>query len=310
VSQIWNTLGVVVPAPVPLPWAVSHAALPVVQARPDGRLRLFCSSRDVQGRSQVAAGWLDLHRGTSTFDGELAIGLGPLGAFDDNGVTSSCVVEHQGRLFQYYTGWSLGVTVPFYLAVGCTSSEDGQTFRKVSPAPVLGRSEVDPFLTASPSVMVENGQWRMWYVSCSDWRLEAGAARHRYHIKYAESADGVEWRPTGRVCIDYRDPSETAIARPCVIKDGEIYRMWYCTRGAAYRLGYAESLDGLVWQRRDEEVGLEPAPGGWNSEMQAYPFVFDQGRDRHLLYNGNGYGATGIGHAVLRSGSAAAPRSP
>ena len=33
--------------------------------------------------------------------------------------------------------------------------------------------------------------------------------------------------------------------------------------------------------------------------MQAYPLVFDDttGR-RHMLYNGNGYGATGIGHAV------------
>jgi hypothetical protein len=256
----------------------------------------------------VAAGWLDLDGGGATFDEQAAIAVGPLGAFDDNGATSSCVVvDDAGRVFQYYTGWNLGVTVPFYLAIGCTVSDDGgRTFTKVSQAPVLGRSSVDPFLSSSPSVLVDNGLWRMWYVSGTDWRLENGAASHRYLIKYAESGDGIEWRATGRVCIDYRDSSETAIARPCVIKDTDRYRMWYCSRGTAYRLGYAESPDGLVWERKDDEAIVTPSPDGWDSEMQAYPFVFDHGGERHMLYNGNGFGATGIGHAVLDSDGAEA----
>jgi hypothetical protein len=32
--------------------------------------------------------------------------------------------------------------------------------------------------------------------------------------------------------------------------------------------------------------------------MIEYACVFDVGATRHMLYNGNGYGATGIGHAV------------
>lgn len=304
----WTTRGIVVPAPPPLPWATSHAALPVVTKAGDA-LRLYCSSRDDQGRSHIAAGWLDLDHegGSATFDEEIAITLGPLGSFDDHGVTSSCVVEHGGLVLQYYTGWSLGVTVPFYLAVGCTVSDDGgRTFTKVSDAPVLGRSSVDPYLTASPSVLVEDGVWRMWYVSGTEWQLRAGTARHRYHVKYAESADGIAWRPTGLVCIDYRDEDETAIARPCVIKDDDLYRMWYCSRGNAYRIGYAESGDGLVWTRKDDEIEIQPSPAGWDSEMQAYPFIFDAGGRRNMVYNGNGYGATGIGYAVLESDTATA----
>lgn len=297
----WSTRGVIVPAPPPLPWATSHAALPVVFGT-GGALRLYCSTRDERGRSHVIAGYLDLQRGSATFDERLAITLGPLGAFDDNGATSSCTVEHDDRLFQYYTGWNLGVTVPFYLAVGCAVSKDGgDTFEKFSQAPVLGRSSVDPFLTASPSVLVEDGLWRMWYVSGTEWRVEMNVPHHRYHIKYAESDDGIAWRPTGRVCIDYRDENETSIARPCVLKDGDAYRMWYCSRGASYRIGYAESADGLEWTRKDEDVHLRQSANGWDSEMQAYPFVFDHGGERHMLYNGNGFGATGIGHAVLES---------
>src|SRR5205823_14736687 len=134
-------------------WARSHAALPVIREKDRGGLRLYCSSRDAQGRSQIASGSLNPDSGTVMFDEEVSIGLGALGAFDDNGVTSSCVVNREGRLFQYYTGWNLGVTVPFYLAIGCAVSDDDRTFTRVSQAPVLGRSEVDPFLTASPSVM-------------------------------------------------------------------------------------------------------------------------------------------------------------
>ena len=138
----------------------------------------------------------------------------------------------------------------------------------------------------------------MWYVSGTGW--ENGAEpRHRYHLKYAESEDGVEWRRDGTVCIDYRDEGEYAIARPCVLRDGDRYRMWFCARGDAYRLGYAESADGIEWERSDEEAGIEPSDSGWDSEMVEYPWVFDHDGRCHMLYNGNGYGATGIGHAVM-----------
>ena len=45
------------------------------------------------------------------------------------------------------------------------------------------------------------------------------------------------------------------------------------------------------------EAGLEVSKDGWDSEMIAYPCVLDRGASRFLLYNGNGYGRTGIGLA-------------
>lgn len=294
----WRPLGVVVPAPLPLAWSHSHAALPVVDAVQEG-LRLYCSTRDNRGRSQIASGWLSLDNGTVDFDPEPSVAIGPLGGFDDSGVTSSCVVRHDGRILQYYTGWSLGVTVPFYLAIGCAVSDDeGRTFTKFSPAPILGRNTVDPLLCASPSVLVDNGLWRMWYVSATEWRLEDGKPQHRYLVKYAESENGFEWSPTGRVCIDFLG-GETAISRPCVIEEAGLYRMWFSSRGNAYQIGYAESADGFTWERTTAVPLLPPAsPSDWDVEMRAYPFVFEHRRHRHMLYNGNGFGATGIGHAV------------
>ena len=243
---------------------------------------------------------MDLAAGATTFDEKPVLAPGSIGTFDDRGVTSSCVALADGRLLHYYTGWNLGVTVPFYLAIGCAVGlGEGERLEKISRAPILGRSSADPFLTASPSVLEENGTWRMWYVSGTDWYVEGGETRPRYLVKYAESDDGLAWRATGLVCIDYRNDDETAIGRPCVLKDGGIYKMWYCARGPAYRLGYAESSDGFVWDRRDGEIAVTGVPEEWDSEMQAYPFVFDHAGARHMLYNGNGYGATGIGLATL-----------
>jgi hypothetical protein len=75
--------------------------------------------------------------------------------------------------------------------------------------------------------------------------------------------DGVDRR--GVVCIDYASPEEYAFGRPCVIRDGDRYRMWYSYRGAQYRLGDAESADGVVWTRMDSRHVLPPSDEGWDS---------------------------------------------
>jgi hypothetical protein len=38
---------------------------------------------------------------------------------------------------------------------------------------------------------------------------------------------------------------------------------------------------------------------GWDAEMIEYPFILDHQGERYMLYNGNGYGKTGFGLAIL-----------
>jgi hypothetical protein len=301
--MLWERCNLVFEPQQQYPWLQTHAALPVVDHIADDRYRVYFSGRDDKGRAQI--GYFELamlpSRTVLTVSPEPVIGLGLLGSFDDNGVTSSCIVTHGSRKYQYYTGWTLGVTVPFYFYVGLAISEDGGlSFHKVSPAPILERNALDPYLTASPSVLIEGDLWRMWYISCTGWAIEHGILKHYYHIKYAESADGIAWKRTGHICIDYASSDEYALARPVVIKEGSGYKMWFSYRGTAYRIGYAESVDGLVWERNDQLGGLTPSGIGWESEMVEYGCVFDHNSKRYMLYNGNQYGATGIGLAVMR----------
>lgn len=302
--QEWIKKGLIFEPPTNLDWLHTHAALPVADKIGE-RYRIYFSGRDPQGRARV--GFFEIEpshpKEILRVSEEPVIDLGPLGAFDDSGVTTSCVVTNEGRKYHYYSGWSLGVTVPFYFYIGLAISEDGgDTYHKVSTAPILERNPIDPFLTASPCVLVEGGTWRMWYVSCTGWQVKDGRPQHSYHIKYAESPDGVHWKRDGVVCLDYKSKDEYAIARPCVVREHGVYKMWYSHRGESYRVGYAESEDGLNWERRDDASGIDVSVSGWDSEMIAYPFVFDDKGDRYMLYNGNGYGKTGIGLAVLDRG--------
>jgi hypothetical protein len=288
-------LGLLVGGPPPVDWAKTHASVPFARTAGDGSLQLLFSSRDGDGRSHVGSATVDLERRTVTgYSPEPLLSPGVLGAFDDHGAMGSCLVRHGGDEYLFYIGWSLGVTVPFYTNVGCAVRAAGDgAFERVSPAPVLTRTASDPYFTTAPWVLIENGTWRMWYASGTGWE-----PTHRYHICYAESDDGVSWRREGTVCIDYADEDEFAITRPCVVKDGDLYRMWYSRRGPAYRIGYAESDDGISWLRKDDDAGIDVSSRGWDSEMIEYPCIVDAG-ERFLFYNGNGYGETGIGWAVI-----------
>jgi hypothetical protein len=296
----WTKRGLVFVPDGTREWQRAYAWVPTVGAIDGDRVRVYVAGRNADNLSQVGCFVLDLATSRVVEVAERPVlGLGALGTFDDSAVLPTCVVTRDGRTYLYYTGWMQGRRVPYYASVGLAVSDDGgRSFTRVSRGPLLERDDVDPYMTASAWVLVDDGRWRMWYLSNTVWTLEAGEPQPRYHIRYAESEDGLHWRRDGTVCIDFKDESEYAIARPCVVRDGDFYRMWYSYRGAAYRIGYAESDDGVKWTRRDDRAGIDISSDGWDSEMLEYAVVFTHRGRRHMLYNGNEFGRTGVGLAV------------
>jgi hypothetical protein len=306
----WVKKGVIFTPDNDRDWMRTHASIPIGDMRADGTMRIYFGTRDGEGRSHIG------HVDVDPSDPARILGLseapllplGQRGTFDDSGIMPSWLVNHDGRKFLYYIGWNPQVTVPYRLSIGLAISDDGgATFVKYPGGPVSDRSVEEPYFNTAPCVLVDSGVWRMWYVSCTGWELVNGWPEPRYHVKYAESADGINWRKTGHVCIDYDGPT-AAIGRPCVLRDGDLYKMFYSYRDTesyrddparSYRLGYAESYDGLSWRRRDELVGIDRSDSGWDSQMLEYCSIYDHEGTRHMLYNGNGFGKSGFGLAVL-----------
>lgn len=201
--------------------------------------------------------------------------------------------------FLYYMGWNLAVTVPWKNAIGLAISEAGAQFERWSTFPVVTLDERDPYSISYPWVILDEGRYRMWYGSNVCWEQNTKNMDGLPHvIKSAESSDGIHWNKHDFVAVDTTGCDDIAAARPCVVRDPELYRMWYCARGARYRIYSAISQDGLTWQQLGKDGGINVSPGSWDSDMVGYPCVFDHAGQRFLLYSGDGYGRTGFGLAV------------
>ncbi len=300
----WKKRGLIFEPRAQYDWVITHASTPFALYLSNDRYRIYFGGRNKENKTQQ--GYIEVKLQDSIkityLSPKPVLRVGRPGLFDDSGVLAPWIVRHGELLYMYYTGWAQGVSVPYYAAIGLAISYDGgRTFKRYSRAPIMDRNDFDPYLTQAACVLKEENVWRMWYVSAKDFRVENGRPIYYYNIRYAESEDGIHWRREGITCIDFRYKGETRIGRPCVRKEDGIYKMWYSYAITSYRIGYAESEDGIHWKRKDEEAGIDVSESGWNSEMICYPFVFEHAGRKYMLYNGNSYGKTGFGYAILET---------
>jgi hypothetical protein len=296
----WKRLGLIYAPPGVKPWAQTHAALPVPVQIGSNLFRVFVSTRAQDNRSSVH--WIDLDlsgppkivREAS----EAALSPGKDGTFDDSGIGVGSIVPYGEQYRLYYMGWNLGVRAPWRNSIGLATTGTGlEAFQRFSEGPILDRSPEDPYTLSYPWVLqLAEDDWRMWYGSNLAWGATSADMSHV--IKMARSRDGVRWERDGLTAVGFDSPDEYAIARPSVIKVGSSLLMCFACRGDRYRIGSAVSKDGVQWTRMDREIGLDRSVEGWDDSMTCYPAMFRFGNKLWLLYNGNGYGFTGLGVAT------------
>jgi hypothetical protein len=277
-------------------WMNSHAANPTPIHLGGDTYRIFFSSRDANNRSHVAFLDYDINlRKIERVSDRPSLRPGPKGYFDDSGTSPGCIIiGDSGEYLLYYMGWNLMVTVPFLNTIGLAVGNDLETFEKYNGTAILDRNPLDPICLSYPWVLKDGDRWRMWYGSTDSWATEEFEMQHFFSHAYSE--DGKRWQPTGHVSLP-RAHNEYAFTRPCVLKDGDIFKMWFTVRGEQYVIGYAESVDGFEWSRG--ENALVGSGEGWDSDSVSYASVFDHDGSRYMLYAGNKYGKTGFGIAVL-----------
>lgn len=287
-----------------VPWMHSHAQLPVADSIGGDLYRVYFGARTADQISRIGWAVVELGDRVKLLDvsTEPALSPGGIGTFDEHGVFPSCVVHVPGQRRMYYIGWNRGYRRPlFYASIGLAVSTDGgRTWSKYSEAPIMARGRHDPCLVTSPHVIRHDGKYRMTYVSGVRWSERNGELRSHYHIKYAESDDGIEWRRDGRIAIDFSTEDETNVARSWVVPARDGLHMWFgYVRGTTpYRIGYARSTDYLHWLRDDASAGIGVSAEGWDSQMICYPNVIAHRGRGYMFYNGNAFGRDGFGVAI------------
>jgi len=236
--------------------------------------------------------------------------LGELGTFDEFGVYPASVIRSGENVFAYYGGWTRCESVPFNVAIGLAVSQDnGETFERFGKGPVLSYSIDEPFVISGPKIRRFNNTWYLWYIAGRKWLGNNGRPEPVYKIRMAFSSDGINWEKHGSDLIESRIEKDEAQASPDVFFYEGKYHMFFCYRHSlnfrckegGYRIGYASSVDLINWFRDDSKAGIDVSIEGWDSEMIAYPHIFEVDKNVYMLYLGNQVGKFGFGIAKLES---------
>jgi predicted GH43/DUF377 family glycosyl hydrolase len=211
-----------------------------------------------------------------------AINLGSGGAWDDEHVKDACVLDVDGVLYCYYSGYD-GTRGRIGLA---RSFDRGLTWVKYSGNPILSQSQgwenSGIYQVVNPSVLYEadepdaSKRWKMWYTG--------GDA---VGVGYAYSADGLTWTKFGSNPVLVRGSGaewdELYVTSNAIIKVGDIYQMLY---------GGAETISGLG--RWGSGLATFEDPEGSYVKSSANPVLLYDGTRLSAITSNVALGATTI----------------
>ena len=297
------------------PWLKEFAQAPATLIF-DDFVRVYFSCRpprDENGQYVSNTAYLDLRR--NNLNEIIDIAEKPCfepsgtGYFDEFGIYPVSAIRNGEEVYAYYGGWTRCVSVPFNVAVGLGISNDGgKTFRKAGNGPILSYSPDEPFVISGPKIRKYDNSWYLFYIAGRKWIPTDRIAEPVYKIRMAISQDGFNWEKMNRDLIPSRIEPDEAQASPDVFYYNGMYHMFYCYRYSldyrgkekGYRIGYAYSTDLVNWERDDSKAGLDVSCEGWDSEMVAYPHVFELDGEIFMMYLGNEVGRYGFGLAKLK----------
>lgn len=307
----WKRLGKIL-APTHTPVGFSrYTQIPTPVVLENGLIRIFYATRDKNNRATSFFVDVDPNNNMSVVYQSFvpSIESSPLSEMDKDGIGITCVLAQSDGGHCYFTGLNLDNTPFFTTQIGVALNNSTDVVDDVEKQWCMPVSEEDPHMLMTPFVMKDSNCYHMWYASTQYWIEDAKPSiEYCYVVKHAVSSDGIQWKRSGKVAINFANKKEGGITRPVVIKRGEQYDMWYCYRGhysqtdptlRQYRIGYATSADLVHWHRRDDAHHWlnPPLPMDWDYEMQCYPYVLNYCGRQLMFYCGNQYSQAGFGVA-------------
>jgi predicted GH43/DUF377 family glycosyl hydrolase len=302
----WEKKGLIISPKDPrIPiWGSKRIMVPTPLFLSDNILRIylgFCAEDNI-GR----IGFIDVNGDNPAevlkISHEPIVNIGDKGRFDDCGVVPTFIIDEGNNFTLLYAGFSKDEENPYTMFLGSASSKDGgKTFTRNSVQPLLGKTTKESLFRTGAFVLNDDLNWKMWYIGGNEWRVINGKQIPVYRCNMLTSNNLLKWNDDFQICLDFESEEEHGFSRPWILKKDNKYVMYYSIRkvNIGYTPGYAESYDGIIWKRKDNEIGIELSKIGWDSEMICYPAVVNVKDKTFMFYNGNNFGETGFGYAEL-----------
>jgi beta-1,2-mannobiose phosphorylase / 1,2-beta-oligomannan phosphorylase len=208
--------------------------------------------------------------------------------WDSDAVSAPSVVFVGNLWHMWYTGFSAFNT---RYEIGYATSPNGVTWTKHPDNPIFQTGDDDTWddvSVFSPSVIYENGVFRMWYAG-----IGAVEPFTNLRIGYATSTDGVHWtRYAGNPVLSIGLEGEwdaSEVVSPSVVYFKGQYHLWYQgdnTPAQTAAIGHAVSDDGIAWVKDDANPIVTKGPAGqWDAYQVYYPSVVDHNQVLYLWYH-------------------------
>ena len=215
--------------------------------------------------------------------------------FDDataNHVNDPSVIRVGDRYLMYYTVAGSGVTDRIDVA----ESQDGRIWKRLATALKPGEAHSwDSLLVGRPSVLFDEGQYKMWYDGRKDLPLGApdktapkSANSHR-SVGYATSTDGIHWMKQAEPVFEH-DAGGIHVSRL-----QSIYRMVYETHEGTM---ITESSNGKTWSTPRKLVGRSGTPADAHGHVT--PFLLNDAKHGDTLYVGAASAASWDRNCIAR----------
>lgn len=290
-------------------------------------LFLFYVGDDANGQRKIRLATAPVDQPeTFTYRGTV-LENGPAGSFDHAWTVMPQVVRlHSGRYFMVYSGnCGHGQGLSQFPGLGVAWSDDLYHWEKYQKNPVIppateptGETLVGIAGGGLLTELLEDGTelLHLYYTGCLTLGDNVFLDQQKA-LFHATSTDGIHWNRHGRVrmrttALDYEN---IASAGGPVLRDSDgLYRIWNSsigTRWGVYSITYAESEDGIHWNRGvryGESLAMGPESrdvdelffreNRWQDQSVSYPGIIRLGNQLRMYYCGNEYGVGGIGTAV------------
>tara|TARA_R110001632_G_scaffold28927_2_gene76986 strand:+ start:7897 stop:8817 length:921 start_codon:yes stop_codon:yes gene_type:complete len=303
----WEKKGLIYTPHFDNTWKDNSALTPTPILIDKSIIRVYAGFRDTNGISRI--GYVDLDAKNPVkiikVSEKPVLDIGKSGNFDDNGVILGDVIRKGDELLMYYVGFQLVKKVKFLAYTGLAiSKNNGESFKRVQETPVLDRKDNSQFFNAIHSVIYDGEKYKCWLGAGSSWQEINGVDYPSYNVKYVESGDGINFYSKSVDCLQFKSKNEYRIGRPRVWKINETYKMiftWGDKQGN-YQMGYAESRNGIDWDRDDQKLNFLPSQNeSWDSNWVSYGVPIEVEGKIYMFYNGNNMGREGFGLAILKN---------
>ena len=181
----WETPKLVYIASGQLSWLWSHASSSTIEWIKSGKVCLLLTGRNNQNKSRIGRFIYDLEKELILdISSNPVIELGTIGSFDEYGTSYPALIN--GNLF--YTGWSKGLSVPFYNNLGLAEINKKNYYERKQRLPIFINADNESIgIGASNPIQFEN-KFYLFYTSFKSWSLDK-KEKHLYTTSLANISD-------------------------------------------------------------------------------------------------------------------------